>query len=142
MRVPVYPEDLLPRAAFKKLAKSIQKRWPGNSPVQLTLAQKTLSKGLGYANYHDLTKKSVICPRDAETPTLRAVHAQVAAAISSLLDLVNDTSVPRNVLDAFVDTLPLKSLRCSGLMKPDTHLGENARQIEVSDDQTTPLLYS
>ena len=23
---------------------------------------------------------------------------------------------------------------CSGLMKPDTHLGENARQIEVSDD--------
>ena len=32
--------------------------------------------------------------------------------------------------------------KCSGLMKPDTHLGENARQIEVSDDQTTPLLYS
>ncbi|WP_170844892.1 MULTISPECIES: integrase arm-type DNA-binding domain-containing protein [Pseudomonas] len=31
---------------------------------------------------------------------------------------------------------------CSGLMKPDTHLGENARQIEMSDDQTTPLLYS
>ncbi|WP_431312689.1 hypothetical protein [Pseudomonas wuhanensis] len=31
---------------------------------------------------------------------------------------------------------------CSGLMKPDTHLGENARQIEVSDDQTTPFLYS
>ncbi|WP_155495871.1 hypothetical protein, partial [Pseudomonas coronafaciens] len=28
--------------------------------------------------------------------------------------------------------------KCSGLMKPDTHLGENARQIEVSDDQTTP----
>jgi hypothetical protein len=25
-------------------------------------------------------------------------------------------------------------------MKPDTHLGENARQIEVSDDQTTPFL--
>ena len=26
------------------------------------------------------------------------------------------------------------ALCCSGLMKPDTHLGENARQIEVSDD--------
>jgi transposase-like protein len=26
---------------------------------------------------------------------------------------------------------------CSDLMKADTHLGENARQIEVSDDQTT-----
>jgi hypothetical protein len=32
-------------------------------------------------------------------------------------------------------------LGCSGLMKPDTHLGENARQIEVSDDQTTPFLF-
>ncbi len=30
---------------------------------------------------------------------------------------------------------------CSGLMKPDTHLGENACQIEVSDDQTTPYLF-
>ncbi|MPQ68549.1 MULTISPECIES: hypothetical protein [unclassified Pseudomonas] len=30
---------------------------------------------------------------------------------------------------------------CSGLMKPDTHLGENTRQIEVSDDQTTPYLF-
>jgi len=26
-------------------------------------------------------------------------------------------------------------------MKPDTHLGENARQNEVSDDQTTPYLF-
>lgn len=56
MRVPAYHEDLLPRAAFKKLVKSIQRRWPGNSPVQLTLAQKTLSKGRGYANYHDSLK--------------------------------------------------------------------------------------
>ena len=30
---------------------------------------------------------------------------------------------------------------CSGLMKPDTHLGENARHIEVSDDQTTPCFF-
>ena len=29
---------------------------------------------------------------------------------------------------------------CSGLMKPDTLLAENARQIEVSDDQATSYL--
>ena len=91
MRVPVYPEDLPPQAAFKKLARSIQKRWPGNSPVQLALARETLSKGLGYANYHDLSKESVICPWDAETPALSAVHTQIAAAISSVLALANDT---------------------------------------------------
>lgn len=32
------------------------------------------------------------------------------------------------------------SADCSGLMKRDTHLGENARQIEVSDDQATSFL--
>lgn len=30
---------------------------------------------------------------------------------------------------------------CSGLMKLQTYLGENARQIRVSDDQTTPFLF-
>lgn len=70
----------------------------------------------------------MICPRDAETPTLRAVHAQVAAAISSLLDLANDTSVPRNVLDAFVDTLLLKSLR--------TFNGAASRGVEVEVEVT------
>jgi len=74
MRVPVYPEDLLPQAAVKRLAKLIQKRWPGQSPVQLSFARETLSKGLGYANYHDLMKKSVIWPRDAETPAQCYAH--------------------------------------------------------------------
>ncbi|WP_454864204.1 PadR family transcriptional regulator [Pseudomonas hormoni] len=32
-------------------------------------------------------------------------------------------------------------VKCSGLMKPDTHLGENARHIEVSDDQATSCLF-
>ena len=35
----------------------------------------------------------------------------------------------------------LTMAHCSGLMKPDTHLGENARPKEVSDDQATPYLY-
>ncbi|MDO9625358.1 MAG: hypothetical protein Q7J46_15375 [Pseudomonas sp.] len=35
----------------------------------------------------------------------------------------------------------MQALECSGLMKPDTHLGENARQIEVSDDQATSFLF-
>ncbi|POQ08918.1 hypothetical protein CXB40_07505 [Pseudomonas syringae pv. avii] len=36
---------------------------------------------------------------------------------------------------------PAISTTCSGLMKPDTHLGENARHREVSDDQATPYLF-
>lgn len=35
-----------------------------------------------------------------------------------------------------------QSIKCSGLIKSMvTHLGENARQIEVSDDQTAPFLF-
>ena len=36
---------------------------------------------------------------------------------------------------------PACDAQCSGLMKPDTHLGENARHIEVSDDQATSCLF-
>ena len=42
---------------------------------------------------------------------------------------------------ALLEHLALFLRVCSGLMKPDTLLGENARQIEVSDDQTTPYLF-
>ena len=46
---------------------------------------------------------------------------------------------------ANVDTPNFKArdldFSCSGLMIPDIHLGENARQNEVSDDQTTPYLF-
>ena len=45
-------------------------------------------------------------------------------------------------LRAFVPlTFALGEAFCSGLMKPDTHLGENARHIEVSDDQATSCLF-
>jgi hypothetical protein len=31
--------------------------------------------------------------------------------------------------------------KCTGQMNLETHLGENSRQIEVSDDQATPYLF-
>lgn len=36
--------------------------------------------------------------------------------------------------------IPGVMVNCSGLMIPDTHLGENARHREVSDDQATSFL--
>ncbi|WP_339483624.1 hypothetical protein [Pseudomonas sp. RL_5y_Pfl2_73] len=41
----------------------------------------------------------------------------------------------------FTPATTAQAAGCSGLMNPDTHLGENARQIEVSHDQTTPFLF-
>ena len=74
----------------------------------------------------------------------------------ALLDAAREPEIPHFIcLDEmnlarveyyFADFLSLLETRgeapwCSGLMKPDTLLGENTRQIEVSDDQTTPYLF-
>ncbi|MCI3943181.1 transcriptional factor [Pseudomonas syringae] len=49
---------------------------------------------------------------------------------------------PEEKFEAYLHSMAgMLDLVCSGLMKPDTHLGENARQIEVSDDQTTSFLF-
>ncbi len=44
---------------------------------------------------------------------------------------------PGSIEQSYISGIPA----CSGLMKPDTHLGENARHIEVSDDQATSCLF-
>jgi hypothetical protein len=61
-------------------------------------------------------------------------------ACFGLFEVLGSSIAPDGRLQEPFALLPL-GWACSGLMKPDTHLGENARQIEVSDDQTTPLLY-
>jgi hypothetical protein len=57
--------------------------------------------------------------------------------LAALVELDIKVAVFDPVLFLFLN----KPRNCSGLMKPDTHLGENARQIEVSDDQTTSFLF-
>jgi hypothetical protein len=54
---------------------------------------------------------------------------------------VYDAALSRSKQDSEYLQLPPIGSLCSGLMKPDTHLGENARPKEVSDDQATPYLY-
>ncbi len=41
-----------------------------------------------------------------------------------------------------VEFASLEWVACSGLMKPDTNLGENARHNEVSDEQATSIVFS
>lgn len=111
MRVPIYPEDLLPQGAFRKLSKSIQNRWPGRSPIQLSLASEILSKALGYADYHALRNSPINCSLDTGIPAEIDVLAGIAAAISQALALANDSSLPNDVLERYVETLPLKALK-------------------------------
>lgn len=118
MRVPIYPNDLLPKAAFKRIAKSIQKKWPGRSPIPLSLAFDALSRGLGYANYHQARSVSLTCSLDARTPSRGAVIAGVAVELSSLLQASNDSSVTSDALVAFIAALPLETLSTFKMAAP------------------------
>ena len=113
MRVPVYPDDLIRNRGFKSLSKQLQERWYGSTPISLADAQKALALGLGYQSFHDLSETAKAWPADAPVPLEADVRQAIRSAIGT----------------------------CSGLMKPDTHLGENARHIEVSDDQTTSCFF-
>ncbi|OUM37957.1 hypothetical protein B8W70_00135 [Pseudomonas sp. 1239] len=62
----------------------------------------------------------------------KARHRGGLSRVSKGRQFANKVSEPTTV-----DYIP----GCSGLMKPDTHLGENARHREVSDDQATSYLY-
>jgi len=110
MRVPIYPDDLLPQAAFKKLAKSIQNRWLGQAPIQLSRARDILSRGLGYADYSELRHFSLTSSLEAPTPSESAVRTRIAAALISALESTNDRSVTHSTLEVFVEALPLKAL--------------------------------
>ena len=57
--------------------------------------------------------------------------------------VVRDVVAPIKMVGAeiVINIAAAIGLACSGLMKPDTHLGENARHIEVSDDQATSCLF-
>lgn len=75
----------------------------------------------------------------ADTP-----EQEIVSAISAAGWLQGDT-VSGDALIEHISEEVLKAqfegAACSGLLTPDTHLGENARHREVSDDQTTPYVY-
>ena len=55
-------------------------------------------------------------------------------------DLICHLCLKTGICLELPESTQIKAL-CSGLLTPDTHLGENARHREVSDDQATPYLY-
>jgi len=137
MRVPIYPDDLLPQAAFKRLAKNIQKRWLGQSAITLSLARETLSVGLGYVDYRQVRHLSLTCSQNAQTPSEADVYVSIASALSTVLESAADSSVQPSALESFVKTLPLKALSTFKMVKgeEDQSLDPRAEKVAVTQDQ-------
>ncbi|WP_350025764.1 hypothetical protein [Pseudomonas fulva] len=79
MRVPVYPEDLLRTGGFKRLAKTLQKKWCGSKHLTLSLAQELMAQGLGYQDLHDLQRSSKECQVDDSCPLIADLQRNVVS---------------------------------------------------------------
>jgi hypothetical protein len=110
MRIPIYSEDLLTRGGFKRIAKKLQRQWPGQSSIKLWFAREILSKGMGYRDYHDVLMSSKTCQLGAIAPTEGQVRAGIISTISNALRSDNNITIEFEELQHFVETLPLYSL--------------------------------
>ncbi|MCP8346655.1 GNAT family N-acetyltransferase [Pseudomonas sp. FBF18] len=92
---------------------------------------------------HSGIEVRVARPEDAET--IQSIYAPIVlnTAISFEEAVPNVAEICQRIAIT-PQTYPylLAVQECSGLMIPDTHLGENARHREVSDDQATSYLYA
>lgn len=122
MQVPVYPDDIKGHS-FKRLAKAFQKNWPGTQPLQLSLAQELLAKGLGYQSFHDVMKKAENSPCNPAVPIRADVQFSISEAIKAELD---HGDVSPEAIVSFVSKLPLYVLSAY-------HIPAQSRRAPVSN---------
>lgn len=111
MRIPIYPADLAPQKGFKRIAKVIQRDWPGPEPVNLSAAREILARCFGYKNYHDVTQSADEWAEYALAPEVVDLRAAILVSLTNKLyseSLSNSVDLER--LTAFVESLPLNVL--------------------------------
>lgn len=102
MQVPVYPDDIK-RHSFKRLAKTFQKKWPGNQRIRLSAAQEMLARGLGYLSYHALMKEAEVPPIHPVVPDLAVIQLRLTEAAQAEL---NHEDVSPSAISSFASDLP------------------------------------
>jgi hypothetical protein len=110
MRVPIYPFDLTPKRRFKRIAKVLLRHWPIANDINLMTAQEILAHGLGYRDFHDVSKSSINCSPDAPVPTLPEVRDNVSTAIFQFLKTSNTVGIDDRDIERLVLLLPLHEL--------------------------------
>jgi hypothetical protein len=109
MRVPIFPADLLPKQSFSRLAKELKRNWPGDTPLPLSSAQETLSRGLGYRDFHDLQQSAKNTDPIALWPTQNEARDGISTSIFATCQ-PNGTQISDQDLDRLVKLLPLQEL--------------------------------
>lgn len=81
MRVPIFSKDLESGKGVLRLARCLQRDWPGKNQIKLSTAQNLMSRCLGYVDFHDV-RVSADCA-DPVFPSLEDVQAQSFAIIKA-----------------------------------------------------------
>lgn len=110
MRVPVYPFDLIPKRRFKHIANVLRRHWPGANAISLMTAQEILAQGLGYRDFHDVSRSSKNCLSDAPVPTLAEVRDSVSTSIFHFFKSSNAVGIDDRDIERLVMLLPLHEL--------------------------------
>lgn len=110
MRVPIFPADLLPKQSFSRLAKELKRNWPSDAPLPLSSAQETLSRGLGYRDFHDLQQSAKNTDPIALWPTQNEARDGISSSIFATYQAKNGTPISDQDLGRLVKLLPLQEL--------------------------------
>ncbi|WP_422422170.1 hypothetical protein [Pseudomonas sp. GZD-222] len=145
MRVPVYPDDLVPNRGVKRLAKILHKKWCGPNPVSLSHLREVVSRGLGYRDYHDLLQASKLSHAGEPSPVEAEVRLGILSALKAVLEPEEWPASDYAQLERLVATLPLFSLTALNsqkLPKPHT-INEGSTNPETRvHNLVTPYLAS
>lgn len=74
MRVTIFSQDLKSGKGVLRLARCLQRDWPGAKPIGLCTAQNLMSRCLGYSDYYDVRMSAD--DSELEVATLEDLRAQ------------------------------------------------------------------
>ena len=81
MRVPLSHADLRPKYGFYRIAKKLQRNWPGTARLPQASSHETLAQALGYHDLHDLQKSGDSHGRSSLAPTLDEVRDSIITSV-------------------------------------------------------------
>ncbi|MNO29477.1 hypothetical protein D3C76_193900 [compost metagenome] len=89
MRVTIFSQDLKSGKGVVRLARCLQRDWPGAKPIGLCTAQNLMSRCLGYSDYYDVrmsaddSKFEVATLEDLRAQSFEIIKAEVQQTTST-----------------------------------------------------------
>lgn len=133
MRVPIAQSDLIPNRGFKLIARALQLNWPASSPIGLMTAQDVLSRGLGYCDYHDLSREADKGMFGKAITTQTEVEDSINTAVFAYLSRESAAGNSSDAIKKAVESLPLSQLKVFSAALPLLSPCQASEQSNESD---------